>query len=58
MFTFYKDALPKAGYTLLPGAQEAPGAHYMAGMGFKKGSAKGAVSIAGGDLTVQYLPHE
>lgn len=58
MFVFYRDALPKAGYTLLPGAQEAPGPHYIAAIGFKKGSAKGAVSIAGGDLTIQYLPHE
>lgn len=58
MFTFYRDALPKAGYTLLHGAQEAPGPHYMGGMGFKKGSAKGAVTIAGGTLTIQYLAHE
>lgn len=57
IYTFYHDALPKAGYTILPGAQEVTASHYMGAIGFKKGSAKGAVSIAGGDLTIQYLPH-
>jgi hypothetical protein len=57
IYTFYHDALPKAGYTLLPGAQEVMTPHYIGAMGFKKGSAQGAVSIAGGDLTIQYLPH-
>lgn len=58
MFTFYRDALPKAGYTVLPGAQETPAPHSLAAIGFKKGSAKGAVTIAGGTLTIQYLAHE
>ena len=58
IYTFYHDALPKAGYTLLPGAQEVTTPHYMGAMGFKKGSAKGAVTIASGDLTIQYLTHE
>ena len=58
IYTFYHDALPRAGYTLLPGAQEVTTPHYIGAMGFTKGSAKGAVSIAGGDLTIQYLPHE
>jgi hypothetical protein len=58
IYTFYHEALPKAGYTLLDGAQEVTTPNYMGAMGFKKGSAKGAVSITGGDLTIQYLPHE
>ena len=58
IYTFYHDALPKAGYTLLPGAQEVTTPHYIGAIGFRKGSAQGAVSIAGGDLTIQYLPHE
>jgi hypothetical protein len=58
IYTFYHDALPKAGYTILPGAQEVTTAQYMGAIGFTKGGAKGAVSIAGGDLTIQYLPHE
>lgn len=60
IYTFYHEALPKAGYTLLPGALEGDVAKpsYRGGMGFKKGSAQGAVSIVGGDLTIQCLPHE
>lgn len=58
IYTFYHDALPKAGYTLLPGAMEVTTPHYQSAIGFKKGSAKGAVAIVGGDLTIQYLPHE
>jgi hypothetical protein len=55
MYTFFLAALPKAGYTLLPGAQEAKTpTFYMAAMGFTKGSAQGAVTINGGkDLIVQ-----
>ena len=57
MYAFYIAALPKAGYTLLPGAQEAKTpTFYMAAMGFKKGSTTGAVTINGGkDLMVQVL---
>jgi hypothetical protein len=60
VYTFYHEALPKAGYTLLPGALEGDVStpSYRGAMGFKKGSAQGAVSIVGGDLTIQYLPHE
>ena len=56
-YAFYLAALPKAGYTLLPGAQETnTPTFYLAAMGFKKGSAQGAVTINGGkDLTVQVL---
>ncbi|MEP6573794.1 MAG: hypothetical protein ABJD11_13910 [Gemmatimonadota bacterium] len=59
VYTFYHEALPKAGYTLL-GALEGDVSKpsYRGVMGFKKGSAQGAVSIAGSDLTIQYLPHE
>ena len=57
MYAFYLAALPKAGYTLLPGAQEAKTpTFYLAAMGFKKGATQGAVTINGGkDLTVQIL---
>jgi hypothetical protein len=57
MYAFYLAALPKAGYTLLPGAQEAKTpSFYLAAMGFTKGSAQGAVTINGGkDLIVQVL---
>lgn len=60
IYTFYHEALPKAGYTLLPGALEGDVAKpsYRGAMGFKKGSAQGAVSIVGGTVTIQYLPHE
>ncbi len=59
VYTFYYEALPRAGYTLLPGALEGDVSKpsYRGVMGFKKGSAQGAVSIAGGDVTIQYLPH-
>ncbi|MEP6494822.1 MAG: hypothetical protein ABJF01_19200 [bacterium] len=59
VYTFYHEALPKAGYTLL-GALEGDVSKpsYRGVMGFKKGSAQGAVSIAGSNLTIQYLPHE
>lgn len=60
VYTFYHEALPKAGYTLLPGALEGDVSKpsYRGVMGFTKGSAQGAVSITGSDLTIQYLPHE
>ena len=51
IYKFYLEALPKAGYTLLPGAQEVTTPHYMGAMGFKKGGGQGAVTIAGGDLS-------
>jgi hypothetical protein len=55
VYTFYLAALPKAGYTLLPGAQEVdqPSFH-MAAIYFEKGKYKGAMIINGAkDLTVQ-----
>ena len=58
IYTFYHDALPRAGYTLLRDVPEVTTPHYMGAIGFTKGTAKGAVTIAGGDLTIQYLPHE
>ncbi len=59
VYTFYHAALPKAGYTLL-GALEGDVAKpsYRGVLGFKKGRAQGAVSIAGSNLSIQYLPHE
>ena len=60
VYTFYHEALPKAGYTLLPGAIEGDVSKpsYRGVMGFKKGSAQGAVSITGGDVTIQILTRE
>ncbi len=60
IYKFYLEALPKAGYTILPGAPKMPPPDYHGplGLGFKKGTAQGAVTIAGGDLTIQYLPHQ
>lgn len=55
IYTFYHDALPKAGYTLLPGAQEVLTPHYLGAIGFKKGNVQGAVSIPGTDLTIQVI---
>ncbi|HEV7703731.1 MAG TPA: hypothetical protein VGO46_05525 [Gemmatimonadaceae bacterium] len=55
IYTFYHDALPKAGYTLLPGGGEITTPHYMGLLGFKKGDVKGAMSIHGGDLTLQVV---
>ncbi|HWW86885.1 MAG TPA: hypothetical protein VNZ26_24990 [Vicinamibacterales bacterium] len=46
VFTFYIQALPKAGYTILPGAAEIPSQSEQAAIGFKKGSA---------DVTIQVL---
>ena len=55
IYTFYHDALPKAGYTLLPGAQEVLTPHYMGAIGFAKGNVKGAVTIPGTNLTIQVI---
>jgi hypothetical protein len=56
-YAFYLAALPKAGYTLLPGAGEANEAtHYFAAIGFTKGKIQGALTInSAKDLTVQLL---
>jgi hypothetical protein len=55
VFTFYMQALPKAGYTILPGAAEIPSQNEQAVIGFKKGDVKGAISITGADVTIQVL---
>ncbi len=59
IYKFYLKALPKAGYTVLA-AKEVPPPDYKGplALGFKKGSAQGAVTIASGDLSIQYLPHQ
>jgi hypothetical protein len=60
IYKFFLKALPKAGYTLLPGTlkEVPPNYHGYLGLGFKKGTAQGAVTIASGDLSIQYLPHK
>jgi hypothetical protein len=55
VYTFYMQALPKAGYTILPGAQEVSSPGELAGIGFKKGGLQGAVTIARTDVTIQVL---
>ena len=58
-YKFYLEALPKAGYTLLPGTLKVlpPDYHGYLALGFKKGSAQGAVTLVSGKLSIQYLPH-
>ena len=57
IYKFYLAALPKAGYTLIRAKEEPPPDYNgVLGLGFKKGKAQGAVTIARGDLTIQYLP--
>jgi hypothetical protein len=60
MYNFYLGALPKAGYTLHPGAPKVMPPEYNGplSLGFKKGRAQGAVTVAAGTLTIQYLPHQ
>ena len=57
IYAFYLAALPKAGYTLLPGAGEVNQApYYLAEIGFTKGKTKGALRIdSAKDLKVQIL---
>jgi len=55
VFTFYMQALPKAGYTILKGAGEIPSQSEQAVIRFKKGGVQGAISIIGADLTIQVL---
>jgi hypothetical protein len=55
VYKFYHDSLPKAGYTLLPGAGEVTTPNYRGAMGFKKGKSQGAVTIVGSDLTIQVI---
>jgi hypothetical protein len=60
VYNFYLEALPKAGYALLPGAPKKMPTenHGPLSLGFKKGTAQGAVTVAAGNLTIQYLPHQ
>lgn len=55
VYTFYHDALPKAGYTLLPGADEVRSPHEFGAIGFKKGDVQGAVTVTGTDVQIQVL---
>jgi hypothetical protein len=56
IYKFYLKALPKAGYTVIPGLRELPpDYHGPLGLGFRKGAARGAVTIASGDLSIQYI---
>jgi len=55
VFTFYMQALPKAGYTILPGAQEITSPNEQGVIGFKKAGVKGAVTVTGGDVSIQVL---
>jgi hypothetical protein len=55
VFTFYMQALPKAGYTILPGAQEITSPNEQGAIGFKKNGVQGAVSVTGTDVSIQVL---
>lgn len=55
VYMFYHDALPKAGYTLLPGAGEQTSPSEMGAIGFKKGSVSGAITVRGTSVTIQVL---
>jgi hypothetical protein len=55
VFTFYMQALPKAGYTILPGAAETSSPTERGVIAFKKGGIQGAITIAGADVSIQVL---
>ncbi len=55
VYTFYHDALPKAGYTLLPGAGEQTTPSEMGALGFKKGSVSGALTVRRTTVTIQVI---
>jgi hypothetical protein len=55
VYTFYHAALPKAGYTLLPGADEILSPREFGAIGFKKGDVQGAVTVTGGDVQIQVI---
>lgn len=55
VYTFYHAALPKAGYTLLPGAGEQVTPREMGALGFKKGSVSGALTVRGTAVTIQVI---
>lgn len=55
IYAFYHEALPKAGYTLVPGASQVPTLHEIGAVGFRKGSSQGAVLIYGSDVTIHII---
>lgn len=55
VYSFYHDALPKAGYTLLPGAGEQTSPREMGALGFKKGAVQGALTVRGTTATIQVI---
>lgn len=56
VYTFYRQALLKAGYTILPGGGEDSKAGYIAAFHFAKGTFKGELRVIGTDLTIQTPP--
>lgn len=55
VYVFYHAALPKAGYTLIPGGPELTTPREFGSIGFKKGNVQGAVSVVGTDVTIQVI---
>ena len=55
VFTFYMQALPKAGYTILDGAGEQSTPKEFGAIGFKKGDVQGAITITGPDVSIQVI---
>lgn len=56
VYTFYRQALLKAGYTILPGGGEESKPSYIAALLFSKGTFKGALRVIDTDLTIQTPP--
>ena len=55
VFTFYMQALPKAGYTILDGSAEQSTPKELGAIGFKKGDVQGAITITGSNVSIQVL---
>ena len=55
VFTFYMQALPKAGYKILDGAGETSTPHELGAIGFSKGDVQGAITVTGTDVSIQVL---
>ena len=55
VFTFYMQALPKAGYKILDGAAETSTPHEFGAIGFSKGGVQGAITITGTSVSIQVL---
>jgi hypothetical protein len=55
VFTFYMQALPKAGYKILDGAGEQSTPKEFGAIGFSKGGVQGAITITGTDASIQVL---